>query len=183
MLSSYPGRSGAITITPWSTNSIGYYLQGVSTPSSNNYIAANTGVFIPFGLVEATTFTKMFWANGSAVTGNLDVGLFQEDGTLIVSAGTTAQATISTLQVVDITDTSLPRGRYYLGITSDTSAVGQKITSTILVAAGICQALGILQDTSCAPPLSTNANPATFVAYNQAFIPLCGAQGYRTFGP
>jgi len=176
------GRAGAVTVTPWSITSVGYFLAGTAA-ASNNYIAVNTGVFIPFGLSEPCTFTKVFWGNGTAVAGNIDAGLFNEDGSLIVAAGSTVQTTTGTLQVVDITDTTLARGRYYLGITSDTSGITQKVLATTGQVAGVCQALGLLQDTSCAPPFSTSANPATFVAYNLAFIPLVGAQGYRTLGP
>jgi hypothetical protein len=139
-------------------------------------------VFVPFTVPEAVTITKMGWGNGSAVAGNLDIGLFQEDGTLIVAAGSTAQAGTSRIQVVDITDTTIARGRYYIGLTSDTSGITQKVLS-LLPTAGIAQALGLLQDSSCAPPFSSSANPATFVAYAQAFIPLVVAQGYRTLGP
>lgn len=164
--------------------SLGIELFGanINGPNSQNYIAANVGLFIPFVIPEATTFTKMFWCNGSAVTGNIDVGLFQEDGTLIVSIGSTAQSGTTNAQAVDITDTTLARGRYYLGMTSDTSSISQKVYAS-LPPAGVLQAFGLVEDASCAPPLSTNANPATFVAYTRAFIPLFGAQGYRTLGP
>lgn len=177
-------RPDAVTITPWSYQSIAdaAYTTGQFLPTANNYVAANVGVFVPFTIPEPVLFTKLFWGNGTAVTGNLDVGLFGEDGTLLVAAGTTAQAGTSTLQVVDVTDTLLARGRYYFGLTSDTSAVGQKVLAAV-PAAGIAQALGCLEDAACAPPFSTNANPATFAAYTRAFIPLVGAQGFRTVGP
>lgn len=177
-------RPGEITITPWSVQSLGVplFVTATTNPSSQNYVAANVGVFVPFTIPEACTFTKMFWCNGSAAAGNLDVGLFQEDGTLIVSSGTTAQSGTSNLQPVDITDTTLPRGLYYLGLCSDTSGVTQKVLA-VLPSAGVLQGLGLLEDAACAPPFSTNANPATFAAYSRAFIPLVGVQGYRTVGP
>ncbi len=178
------GRPGEICIHPWSFQSIGLEIRTSNSgnPGSQNWPAANVGVFIPFTIPEPVTFTKMFWGNGSAVAGNIDVGLFDESGTRLVSIGTTAQATVSTIQVVDITDTTLARGRWYLGMTSDTSGATQKVLQAVPVG-GICQAFGLLKDTSCAPPLSTNANPATYVAYDLASIPLVGVMGYRTFGP
>jgi len=179
-----PGRSGEVCITPWSYQSLGVPLAatGQSAPVSANWIAVSVGVFVPFTVPESFTATKMFWQNGTAVAGNIDVGIFLEDGTRVVSAGSTAQATISVIQTVDITDTVLARGRYYMGMTSDTSGITQKVYA-LAGAAGIYQSMGMLKDTACAPPLSTSANPATFVAYDLAFIPTFGVQGYRTAGP
>ncbi len=177
------GRPGEVVISPWSYQSLGVPLTVLNIfDSSQNYVAVNVGVFVPFTIPEAVTFTKLGWGNGSAVAGNLDVGLFAEDGTMIVAAGITAQLNTTTLQVVDITDTTLARGRYYLGLTSDTSGITQKVRASLPVA-GILQALGLLQDSAAAPPFSTSCNPATFVAYAQAFIPVVVAQGYRTLGP
>lgn len=178
-------RPGEVVIHPWSYQCLGvplFALSNTNATNSINYPAANVGVFVPFTIPEATTFTKMFWGNGAAVAGNIDVGLFQEDGTLIVSIGSTAQAGTTNIQVVDITDTTLGRGRYYIGMTSDTSGATQKVLASA-PSAVIAQCLGLLQDSACAPPLSTSANPATFVAYAQAFVPLVGVQGYRTVGP
>jgi hypothetical protein len=177
------GRTSPVVINPWSDQSIGAALQttGQGSAGLQNYIAANVGVFVPFVIYEAVTFTKLGVMNADAVAGNIDLGLFQEDGTLIVAAGTTAQSGVSAQQTVDITDTSLARGRYYLGITGDTGGVTQKVYGVVPVA-GIAQALGLLEDSSCAPPFSTSANPATFVAYSRAFIPLIMAQGFRVLG-
>jgi len=82
---------------------------------------------------------------------------------------------------VDVTDTLLGRGRYYLAMTSDTSGATQKVYGAA-PAAGIAQSLGLLQ-MSAAPPFSSNANPAVFAKYASAFIPFIVAQGYRTVGP
>jgi hypothetical protein len=175
-------RPGLVVVTPWSTQSLIVALTrtGQSGTGSNNYPAANVGVFIPFVFPEPCTVTRLFWVNGSAVAGNLDAGVFAEDGTLLLSTGTTAQSGTSTPQSVDVTDTRFDRGRYYLGLTSDTSDVTQKLTS-VVPAAGIAQALGLLEDAACAPPFSTSANPATFAAYSRAFIPVVGLTAYRTF--
>lgn len=177
-------RPGAILIHPWSYQSLGVslYVMGTVPPVSANYIAANVGVFVPFWIPESTTFTKVWWTNGSAVAGNIDCGIFAADGTLIVAAGSTGQLNTTNAQVVDITDTTLARGIYYMGITSDTSGATQKVLASS-PAAGIPQSLGLLEDSACAPPFSTSANPATFAAYTRAFIPFFGVQGYRTIGP
>lgn len=177
-------RSGEITIIPSSYQSLGMSTFVMAQPSygSNNNPGANVGWFVPFTVPEPVTVTKLFWGNGAAVAGNVDAGIFQEDGTRLVSAGTTAQSGTSNLQVVDVTDTRLERGRYYLGLCGDTTGTTQRFLANTS-AAGIWQALGVLKDSSCAPPMSTNANPATFEAYDLAWLPLVGLQGFREVGP
>jgi hypothetical protein len=176
-------RPGEITITPWSYQSLGAALMGMGivAAASNNFVTANLAVFVPFGVPEPVTITKMFWGNGAAVAGNLDAGIYATNGTRLVSTGSTAQASVSVTQTVDITDTMLARGVYYLALCSDTSGATQKLTAN-LPAAGIGQSLGLLQQAT-AFPLASNANPATFAKYVSAFIPMFGAQGYRTIGP
>lgn len=176
-------RPGEFIVHPFSHQSIGDTLfRWFTGAGSANYPAANVGLFVPFTIPEPITFLKMFWLNGASVAGNLDAGLFREDGTLIVSTGSTAQATINVVQAVTITSTRLDRGRYYLGITGDTASTTQRLVANT-GAAGLVQSLGLLEDTACAPPLATNANPASFSAYTRAYIPWVGAQGYRTVGP
>jgi hypothetical protein len=173
-------RPGEITITPWSMQSLGVplYASGQGAPASQNFVTANLAVFVPFYVPEAVTITKLGWGNGAAVAGNLDAGIYGTAGTRLVSTGTTAQATTAVIQVVDVTDTTLARGVYYLALSSDTSGATQKILA-VLPAAGIPQSLGLLQMAAAfVLPAS-----ATFAKYASAFVPLVLAQGYRTVGP
>jgi hypothetical protein len=176
-------RSGEIIISPWSYQSVGIMFKNAAQiAQSQNYIAVGMVVYVPFWVPESVTFTKMWWANGTAVAGNYDVGIYATDGTLLVSSGSTAAANANNLQSVDITDTTVARGTYYMAIVSDTSGTTQKIMSA-LPAAGIPQSFGLLQQASVTLPLATNASPATFAKYASAFVPLFGVQAYRTIGP
>ena len=176
-------RPGEIVIFPWSVQSLGIPLSALNfgVPASNNFVTANLAVFVPFWVPEPVVITKIGWANGAAVAGNLDAGIYDESGVRLVSTGSQAQSGTSTLQIVDTADTTLSRGRYYLALTSDTSGTTQKVVAA-LPAAGIAQSLGLLQ-MSAAPPLATNANPAVYAKYASAFVPVIIAQGYRTVGP
>jgi hypothetical protein len=149
-------------------------------PNSQNFVTANLAVFIPFGVPEPVTITKLGWGNGSTSgAGNLDAGIYDTAGTLLVSTGSTAQnATIVSPQVVDVTDTTLARGVYYLALASDTSGATQKVMA-VIPAAGIPQAYGLLQMAAAFALPAT----ATFAIYASAFVPLVFAQGYRTVGP
>lgn len=176
-----PARKPAlVTISPWSPQSLGVPLVmcGQGAPSSQNYVTALLSVFIPFWVPVPITIFKMGWGNGAAVAGNIDVGIYKPDGTKMVSSGSTAQSGTGTLQVVDVTDTFLMRGLYYLAMSSDTSGATQKVIAA-LPAAGIPQSLGLLQQVSSFPL----TGPMTFARYTAAFVPLVMAQGYRTVGP
>ncbi len=174
---------GAVMVGTWSPNALGIQLTAaVLTVATANWIAANVAVFVPFSVIEPTLVTKVWWANGSAVAGNIDVGIFSTAGNVLTSAGSTAQAGINAVQAVDVADVTLARGDYYLGMVSDTSGITQKV-SAASPAAGISQSLGLLEQAAVTLPFSTGANPATFAKYTRAFVPLVGFQGYRTVGP
>jgi hypothetical protein len=77
-----------------------------------------------------------------------------------------------------VADTVLARGVYYLALASDTSGATQKVHA-VVPAAGIPQGLGLLQMAAAfVLPAS-----ATFAIYTSAFIPVVGAQMYRTYAP
>ena len=172
-------RPGEITITPWSQQSIGVELAGAAiVASSQNFVTANLAVFIPFGVPEPVTVRSLWWSNGAAVAGNLDAGVYDTAGTRLVSTGTTGQLNTSVVQVVDVTDTTLARGVYYLALASDTSGATQKVLSAV-PAAGIMQSFGLLQMAAAfVLPAS-----ATFAIYTSAFVPMVGLLGYRAVGP
>jgi hypothetical protein len=176
----YRDRPGEITINPWSYQSLGVPLlsMGLGVPASNNFVTANLAIFVPFWVPETVVIYKMGWGNGTAVAGNIDVGIYDEAGVRLVSTGTTAQSGTSVVQVVDVGDTTLARGRYYLAAASDTSGATQKWIA-VIPAAGIPQSLGIVQ-MAAAFVLPANA---TYAKCASAFIPLVLAQGYRTVGP
>jgi hypothetical protein len=176
----YRDRPGEITINPWSYQSLGpaLYAMGQAAHASQNFVTANLAVFIPFWVPAPVVIYSMAWLNGTAVAGNLDCGIYSEAGTRLVSAGSTAQASANAVQVVNVADTTLARGRYYLAFASDTSGATQKV-SAVLPAAVVGQGLGLLQ---MAAAFALPAN-VTYGKYASAFIPLVMAQGYRTVGP
>lgn len=95
--------------------------------------------------------------------GNVDVGIYDWGGTRLVSSGSTACAAAG-LQSLDITDTLLKPGRYYLAFASDSNAVAVFQHSTIGVP--IMRVCGFQQQSSAfvLPATATFANYATAVA-------------------
>lgn len=175
-----PNRLSDLYVSPWSYQSL-IASTANQFPADALYPTAGLVIFVPFWVPEPTIVTKLWWYNGTAVAGNVDVGIYNEDATRIVSAGTTAAAGTSTTQSVNITDTTIARGAYYMAICCS-DATTQRLHAAV-PSAGIPQSLGLLQQAGVTLPLSTGASPATFAKYATAYIPLFGLQCYRGVGP
>jgi hypothetical protein len=124
----------------------------------------NLAIFVPFILAQHALATQMSHQNGAAVSGNVDVGIYDERGNRLISKGSTAQAGISSLQVHDITDTELVPGVYFKAIAVDNT------TATILRGGMNIQparACGMAQMATAFPL----PNPATFAAISNAYLP------------
>lgn len=144
-------------------------MAGGSTPGSLAFPAANDALFVPFVLQAATLIKRLFSINGGTASGNIDVGVYSEDGTLISSAGSTAQAGTNDLQFFNVTDFILGPGRYYL-------AVAKNDTTGTLIRMNIpairCSVLGMAKQATAFPLPAT----ATFATVTAAYLPLIGAE-------
>ena len=134
---SLPGPAAfpsAPVIGPTSKESMGHNLSALLFQSgfaSAIWPAANRGIGYPFMLTEHRTLLQMYVHNGTVVSGNLDAGVFREDGTKVVAMGATAQAGTSALQLLNVTDTVLqPWTQYYAWLAID------NITATTLRVSG-----------------------------------------------
>lgn len=177
-VASPPGRGGAVTISTISDQSIGIQISAMRIAAAAlTWPLANVAIYVPVTIPEPVTITKMFWYNNSAGVQNVDVGIYDESGTRRVSSGSTAQSGSQVAQVVDVTDTVLERGRYYLAMSC--SGTAASAFGGVVPAAGLLQSLGVVRETSALPLPAT----ATFVVTTHAAAPIMGAQGYRTVGP
>jgi hypothetical protein len=91
---------------------------------------ANRGYAIPFVVEIPYTVKRMFWGNGGTISGNIDIGIYGIDFSLLVSAGGVAQSGASTYQVSDVTDTLLEPGRYLLAISVDNTTATYQMSNT-----------------------------------------------------
>lgn len=158
------------TITPGSDESIGI---GTGAASSVAWPAANRAYYIPFQLWSPFPVRRIFWANGTVVSGNVDAGIFaSEPGngaavTRLYSTGSTAQAGTSVLQSVAPTAFILPVGAYYLTLAMDnTTATAIRWSSGISVSTMLATA-----QQSTAFPLPASG---TLARITTSFIPLVG---------
>lgn len=146
-------------ITPWSRVSVGDALYAMNRQGFSNQLnpTANLATFWPFVLPMAATCRRLGISNGNPTAGNFDIGIYRADLTRLVSAGSTAQGSSDTIQTIDITDTDMPAGRYYLAIVaSDATTAQYRVfdgNATELMA------LGVFQQSS-ALPLPSTATPA-----------------------
>lgn len=129
--------------------------------------AANDAFFLPYRISQPIVVAALFHMNGNAVAGNIDMGLYREDGTSIIIATAVLQAGTNVPQTFDITDTPLAPGRYYLGVSySSTTATALRAQPGIPP----LRALGTFYQAT-AHPLPA---PATFAVTSVNFLPLMG---------
>lgn len=144
-----------------------YFISGGVVFASTTYPTANLAIYIPFVIDEPLTVQRLFWANGTVASGNVDIGVYSVDGTRLVSSGSTAQSGPNAHQSVDVTDTLLGRGVYYIGVSMDNT------TGTLFrrnAAANDNKIVGCAQEASAFPLPAT----ATFATITTGFFPLVG---------
>lgn len=164
-----------IVINTLSKESIGSQLANCY-PSSTGVAAAphpsaNRAIYVPFHLTESMTVYKMAIGNGATVSGNLDLGVYSEAGIKLVSSGSTPQAGTGTLQEVDITDTLLVPGRYYMAIALD-NATGTYLAFTDGTLSPY-KLFGMAQQAT-AFPLPATATFASLTSINAPIISIFG---------
>jgi hypothetical protein len=111
-----------IVINTISEQAVGLELTALGDSGNSNNIplnAANDAWYVPFRIHEPFTVRAAGWHNGSTASGNVDIGIYSENGTRIWSSGSTAQSGTSVVQIVTPTAFTLPPGRYFLAIAAD----------------------------------------------------------------
>lgn len=100
-----------------------------STFGAGAWPTANRALYYPFWVEEACLAQKMgVWV--TTQSGNLDVGIYDEKGTRLVSMGSTAVGAAG-LQVLDIADTWLAPGTYFAAMCVDTTAAFFERTGSV----------------------------------------------------
>lgn len=154
-----PQDQSSIVISTWSPECLGVGLSGVVPAfafSSHTWAANNLAIFIPFVVSTSITVVKMGLYNGATASGNVDIGVYDDQQNQLIENGSVAQTGINSVQVFDTTDTTLDPGQYYLGLALSSTA-GTVFSYTNLTGA---RSFGILQQTT-AFPLPSPASFAT----------------------
>lgn len=140
--------------------------------------AANKAYYYPFTLYDWATVYQFLLFVGSSSAGNVDIGIFDSQGNKVISTGSTAMsATANTIQEINVTDTVLAPGEYFIGVSRDT-------TSGNVMATGVADELALSQfavyEEASAFPLPTTATMVKCTD-NTVNIFSCGAQLVPTF--
>lgn len=93
----------------------------VSVTANQAWGTANRAIYIPIRVPRLCTVVKLAFGNGSTATGNYDIGLYNAAGTRLVSKGSTAKGVTQEMTVVDVADTTISAGTYYLALNSDST--------------------------------------------------------------
>lgn len=121
--------------------------------------SANDPICIPFTLTQAVTVYRLAQQNGSSPGDNFDIGIYDAAFNRMVSSGSTAAT--SSWQPVDVTDTPLGPGRYYLAFVRDTTTASRVGYYSWGSSQPLCAFVGLLDTTTDAFPLpSTLTNMA-----------------------
>ncbi len=153
-----PSDTGAIGIADAQLGIDNTAAGGTAWPS------ANLAIFIPIRPVVPITITKLAVGAGATASGNFDVGIYDRSGNRLEHAGVTAKGA-SVIHVLDITDTRIGPGLYYLGLAANGT------DSYVMRGGGteLGRAMGVLQ---MASGYSTGlVATATYAAFTQASWP------------
>lgn len=121
---------------PWGREGYAADAAAATAPSSGAWAATNTALYFPIVVPSAYTIRRFWWLNGATVgTNNLQVGLYGVTatgmpGAAILRGTSTLSAGANVCQFDDVTDTTIPPGRYWLAMWgSGTTATVVRLTT------------------------------------------------------
>jgi hypothetical protein len=129
------GKRGSLCTADITMSKVGMYhwhANGVFT-ASTAWGTANLALYVPVFLGYPATVYKMGVTNGATLGGNLQLGIYNERGEQLAVTASTAQAGISSLQTIDITDTILTPGTYYLAMATNSTTATYTCAGTTLL--------------------------------------------------
>lgn len=98
-----------------------------SGSSAQTWPVASKALFMPF-ILETPALARAMAIQVSVQSGNLDVGIYTLAGASIVTAGTTAVGAAG-IQVINITDTWLATGTYFMALAIDNTTASIFMTT------------------------------------------------------
>jgi hypothetical protein len=150
-----------------SPSSVYAAVAGITTGSAV-WPSANLALYIGC-TIDRPMLAQKIGVQVGTQSGNLDVGIYDERGNRLVSMGSTAVAAAG-LQVLDIADTWLEPGTYFVAMCVDnTTAAFHRLS----IATSFARALGVQQQAVGAVTLP---NPATFATMTQSYVPAISVQ-------
>lgn len=145
-------------IHTYSEASLGVYAKNTTSLSvADRTWVTNLSVLVPFCVDTPSVAKKMWYYGGGSASGNVDIGIYNESGTLLVSSGSTSHGAFG--QNVDITDTTLAPGFYYMAIAKDGTTLlgGSAPAVAVAEAIGVCNIASNFPLANGTPAVASNA--------------------------
>jgi hypothetical protein len=157
-MATWPQRGPVVPpiLSPWFSPPFDRVAISVSSNISSAWGTANQAYFYPVWVPDPCVVTTLWWQNGATASGNVDVGIYTDQGNRLISTGATPQIGTSVVQSVDIPDTPIPAGLCYCAIALS-SATGTIWTTATSISGSLVVISGYQQAGACPLP-----NPATF---------------------
>lgn len=92
-----------------------------SAATSTAWGTANRAIYVPIRVPHRITVKELGYVCNSTATGNIDIGLYDSAGTRLASTGSTAKANSTKTVALDVTDTTIGPGLYYVALNNDTT--------------------------------------------------------------
>lgn len=139
-------------VHPGSHNCLGREAANLfSSFASAVWVTTNLAIYVPFVMYRSGIVYQVGWMNGgTTVSGTREVGVYNSAGSKMISGAATGSGT-NVMQRVNVTDTTLNPGQYWLAITCTTASDWFAYTAPV----PIFTALGCLTQTSANPLPST----------------------------
>lgn len=138
-------------------------------PGNAAWPAANRGIAVPLFLPAPAIVNRFMYVIGTTGAVNVDIGIYRRDLTKIITTGSTAVAGSNACTFINVTDTLLAPGHYWMAMSCDSTTT----TTFNRIAPG---QLGSLELSGC-KRLSTSfplPDPIAPVAITDLFMPLFG---------
>lgn len=120
---------------------------------SGAWPSANDPCAVPFTINDAMVVTHLGWRNGSGAGSNHDIGIYDENWKRLVSAGSSASGSSSLWQFINVTDTAIPAGRYYLVKVIDATTANRARYWSHAATVGFTTMLGLKETATDSFPL------------------------------
>lgn len=132
----------------------GQIIQQISKAQvSGAWASANDPFAYEFAINYGCVVTHLGWVNGSAAGGGVDCGIYDLSWNRLVSTGAQTGSGNSLFQWIDVTDTALAPGRYYLAMSRDNTTANRVNSWSSLASADMLKSVGCWDSTTDAYPL------------------------------
>lgn len=144
-------------------NTVRFVVPSSIYTASRAWATNNVALYMPVHMPAGFTVARFLVANGTNLTGTVDIGLYNIEGTRLLSTGNTARAGASAVQYVDVTNTYFPAGHYYLAlVASSTTGTYGAIVLDGTIGSAEARTFGALQEALGSAVLPATMAPAAY---------------------